>query len=105
LGGASGETVPNAVAASGLGLEDLLVREAIQNSCDAAVPVAGTGGEREEVRVVLRKRTLRAGALDQLVEGLQLEELQRRAWCIDGALSEDYDRWLDDLRELPILFI
>ena len=105
LGGASGETVPNAVAASGLGLEDLLVREAIQNSCDAAVPVAGTGGEREEVRVVFRKRTLREAALDRLVQGLQLDELQRRAWSIDGALSEDYDRWLDDLRELPILFI
>lgn len=105
MGGASGETVPNAVAASGLGLEDLLVRESIQNSCDAAVPVAGTGGEREEVRVVFRKRTLRAGALDRLVEGLQLDELQRRAWSIDGALSEDYDRWLDDLRELPVLFI
>ena len=105
LGGASGETVPNAVAASGLGIEDLLVREVIQNSCDAAAPVAGDGGEREEVRIVFRKRTLRAGALDRLVEDLQLEELQRRAWSIDGALSEAYDRWLDDLRELPVLFI
>ena len=105
LGGASGETVPNAVAASGLGLEDLLVREAIQNSCDAAVPLAGAGGEREEVRVVFRKRTLRGCALDRLVEGLQLDELQRRAWNIEGALSEAYDRWLDDLRELPVLFI
>jgi len=105
LGGASGETVPNAVAASGLGLEDLLVREAIQNSCDAAVPVTSGGGEREEVRVVFRKRTLREGALDRLVEGLRLDELQKRAWAVDGALADSYDRFFDDLRELPVLFI
>lgn len=105
LGGASGETVTNAVAASGLGLEDLLVREAIQNSCDAAVPVTCVGGEREEVRVVFRKRTLRAGALDRLVEGLRLDELQRRAWAVEGALADAYDRFFDDLRELPVLFI
>jgi hypothetical protein len=105
LGGASGETVPNAVAASGLGLEDLLVREAIQNSCDAAVPIAGVGGEREEVRVVFQKRTLRGDALDRLVEGLRLDELHRRACWVEGALADAYDRLLDDLRELPILFI
>ena len=105
LGGASGETVPNAVAASGLDLEDLLVREAIQNSCDAAAPVAGAGGEREEVRLIFRKRTYRGDTMDRLVDGLQLEQLHRRAWVVDGELSESYDRWLDDLRELPVLFV
>lgn len=105
LGGASGETVPNAVAASGLGLEDLLVRETIQNACDAAVPMVASGGEREEVRVIFRKRTFRKESLGRLLEGLQLDELQRRAWSIDGDLSDNYDRWFDDLRELPVLFV
>lgn len=105
LGGASGETVLNTVAASCLEIEDLLVREAIQNSCDAAVPVSGGGGEREEVKVVFRKKILREDALDRLVDGLGLDELQRRAWDINGSLSDAYDRMLDDLREIPILFI
>jgi hypothetical protein len=79
-GGASGEAVPNAVEAGGwLSAEELLVREAIQNSVDAADPAQGS-----PVRVSFRLEHLLDARKEELLKDLQLQPFVERS----GALKD-----------------
>jgi len=101
-GGASGEAVPNAVEAGGWSSsEELLVREAIQNSVDAWRPGCGP------VKVVFRLQHLVEGEKASVLEELSLAPFAERMGVLGGKLPAGnvIERSAEPLAALNLLYV
>jgi hypothetical protein len=97
MGGATGEAYANTLTGSGLPPDGLLAREAVQNSCDAALNPAA-----DKVKMVFRCKTLRGEELKAFVQALALDETAARR----GELDLPVDSCLEPTStELPLLYV
>lgn len=100
-GGISGEGVKNLLEASGFRTrEDLIVREALQNSVDAHDDVKG-----HKVRVAIRKVTLSGKKKRDFVSLLSLDELANIAPILKSAPPDSPLHKLHGQQPLSLLFI
>lgn len=100
-GGISGEGVKNLLEASGFKTrEDLIVREALQNSVDAHDDV-----KEHKVKVVLRKVTLKGKKKKEFVSLLGLDELAGIGPMLKTTPTDSPLRELDGSKPLDLLYI
>lgn len=100
-GGISGEGVRLLLEASGFkSREDLVVREALQNSVDAHDDIKG-----HKVRVVFRKVLLTGKAKREFVEALALNELSKISGLVKTLPDESPLRRLESSGPLSLLYI
>jgi hypothetical protein len=100
-GGISGEGVKNLLEASGFKTrEDLIIREALQNSVDAHDDVKG-----HKVRVMFRKVSLTGKKKKEFVALLALSELAEIGPLLKATPQDSPLRGLDDKSPLKLLYI
>lgn len=100
-GGISGEGVKNLLEASGFKRrEDLIAREAIQNSVDAHDDV-----KSHKVKVIIRKESISGARKREFVSLMGLDELAKNGGLIAGAPTDSPLRSLQADEPLGLLYI